>query len=81
MARSRDLTLRLYLTKWTNPWPKKEVASIDFVSTNAIAAPFCVAIDRGGAGRCQGSPRALCSGSKKLTAGRAMAPRLGRTAG
>ena len=43
-VRARNLTLRLYLTKWTNPRPDKEVTSVDYVSTNTIAAPFCVAM-------------------------------------
>ncbi|MBL7039887.1 MAG: protein kinase [Pirellulaceae bacterium] len=43
-VRSSNVTLRLYLTKWTNPQPEKEVATIDYVSTNTIAAPFCVAM-------------------------------------
>jgi hypothetical protein len=37
--------IRLYVSTWTNPDPKTEVASIDFISTNTTeAAPFCVAI-------------------------------------
>ncbi len=43
-VRSKNLTLRLYLTQWTNPHPEKKVSCIDFVSTNTNAAPFCVAI-------------------------------------
>jgi WD40 repeat protein/tRNA A-37 threonylcarbamoyl transferase component Bud32 len=41
---SRSTTLRLYLTKWTNPRPEKEVASIDYVSANTVMAPFCMAM-------------------------------------
>jgi len=44
MTKSKDLTLRLYLTKWTNPHPEKQVASIDYISANTGAAPFCVAM-------------------------------------
>ncbi len=43
-VKARNLTLRLYLTKWTNPRPENKVASIDYVSANTIVAPFCVAM-------------------------------------
>jgi len=43
-VRSSNVTLRLYLTKWTNPRPEMEVTSIDYVSANTVAAPFCVAM-------------------------------------
>jgi WD40 repeat protein/peroxiredoxin len=43
-VRSKNGTLRLYLTKWTNPRPEEQVASINFVSANTAAAPFCIAI-------------------------------------
>jgi hypothetical protein len=38
--------LKLYLTTWKNPHPKKKVVSLDFVGTDkrGIAAPFCVAL-------------------------------------
>jgi hypothetical protein len=37
--------MRLYLTTWENPHPKKEVASIDYVCTRGTPAwPFCVAM-------------------------------------
>src|SRR5262249_31484244 len=36
--------LRLYLSIWKNPYPARKVASIDFASTNAGVAPFCVAM-------------------------------------
>jgi HEAT repeat protein/Leucine-rich repeat (LRR) protein len=36
--------IRLYLTAWENPQPDKKVLSIDYVSLNTTAAPFCVAI-------------------------------------
>jgi hypothetical protein len=41
---SRSTTLRLYLTKWANPQPEKEMASIDYVSANTVMAPFCMAM-------------------------------------
>jgi hypothetical protein len=37
--------MRLYLTTWENPHPKKEVARIDYVCTRGTPAwPFCVAM-------------------------------------
>jgi hypothetical protein len=36
--------IRLYLTTWKNPHPKKMVVSIDYASTKTKAAPFCVAM-------------------------------------
>jgi beta-galactosidase len=36
--------IRLYWAVWENPHPEKVVQAIDFVSANAKAAPFCVAI-------------------------------------
>jgi|GEM_PF-5182345 len=39
------VSLRLYLTTWTNPRPDVEVASIDYISVgNTAASPFCVAL-------------------------------------
>jgi hypothetical protein len=44
-ARNSNAKIRLYLTTWQNPHPKKEVAAIDYLSTKTTpAAPFCVAI-------------------------------------
>jgi WD40 repeat protein/peroxiredoxin len=43
-AKAQNFTLRLYVSKWTNPRPEKEVATIDYVSTDTVAAPFCVAM-------------------------------------
>jgi hypothetical protein len=45
-ARGFDAKIKLYLTTWKNPHPKKTVVSLDFVATAAEtgAAPFCVAI-------------------------------------
>jgi peroxiredoxin len=43
-VKSRNLTLRLYLTRWANPRPEKQVATIDYVSTNTVSAPFCAAM-------------------------------------
>lgn len=41
-----EAKIKLYLTTWENPHPKKKVVSIDFVATapDKAAAPFCVAI-------------------------------------
>lgn len=43
-AAKYDVKVRLYATSWLNPHPAKQVATIDLVSANAKAAPFCVAI-------------------------------------
>jgi hypothetical protein len=41
--------IRLYLTTWANPHPKKKVVRIDISSTNTTAAsPFCVAMPADG---------------------------------
>jgi hypothetical protein len=39
-----NATLQLFLMTWENPHPRKKVTSIDFLSTQTEAAPFCVAI-------------------------------------
>jgi hypothetical protein len=39
-----NTTIRLYITRWTNPKPDRNVVSIDFASTKTEVAPFCVAI-------------------------------------
>jgi RNA polymerase sigma factor (sigma-70 family) len=41
---TREAKIRLYLTSWKNPEPARTVVSIDFASTNSMAAPFCVAM-------------------------------------
>jgi len=41
-ARRKNTTLRLYLSVWENPQPDVKVISIDYVSTDTNAAPFCV---------------------------------------
>ncbi len=44
-AKNNGSKIRLYVTTWKNPEPKRKVVSIDFGSTNIDkAAPFCVAI-------------------------------------
>jgi hypothetical protein len=45
-AKLFDAKLKLYLTTWKNPHPKKKVVSLDFVGAEkrGSAAPFCVAI-------------------------------------
>jgi peroxiredoxin len=43
-ARDYNTRTRLYLTMRDNPHPEKRVLSIDLVSANTAAAPFCVAI-------------------------------------
>jgi serine/threonine protein kinase/WD40 repeat protein/thiol-disulfide isomerase/thioredoxin len=64
-VRSKNLTLRLYLTKWTNPRPEKEVATIDYVSTNTIAAPFCVAMTAEQAAEPVAAPNKAAPGKAK----------------
>lgn len=36
--------LRFYWAVWENPHPEKPIATLDFVSANKKAAPFCLAI-------------------------------------
>jgi hypothetical protein len=44
-ARKQGRKVRLYMTTWKNPHPRRRVTGVDFVATNrAQAAPFCVAI-------------------------------------
>jgi hypothetical protein len=44
-AKKNNGKIRLYLTTWKNPQPRKKVVSIDFSSTKTtLAAPFCVAM-------------------------------------
>jgi hypothetical protein len=45
-AKGFDAKIKLYLTTWKNPHPKKKIASLDYVATAAETdvAPFCVAI-------------------------------------
>lgn len=43
-AKGFDASIRLYLTTWENPHPGKQVVSIDYISTQTDAAPFCVAM-------------------------------------
>jgi hypothetical protein len=44
-AKNSDRKIRLYLTTWKNPEPKRKVLNLEFGSTfYTAAAPFCVAI-------------------------------------
>jgi hypothetical protein len=43
-SRRNQRKLRLYWAVWENPQPETPVRSIDLVSANAKAAPFCVAV-------------------------------------
>jgi hypothetical protein len=45
-AKGFEAKIKLYLTTWENPHPKKTVVSIDYVATapDKEAAPFCVAM-------------------------------------
>src|SRR5581483_7183920 len=45
-AKMFEAKIKLFLTTWENPHPKKKVMSLDYVVTAADgpAAPFCVAI-------------------------------------
>lgn len=57
------LRVRLYHASWKNPHPEKTVTSIDFVSANAKAAPFCVAMTLEDAGEIEkgGNNEAIAS--------------------
>jgi hypothetical protein len=43
-VKERKHKIRLFLTTWKNPHPKKKVVSIDYTSANTKSAPFCVAM-------------------------------------
>ena len=45
-AKGFEAKIKLYVTNWANPHPKKKVESLDYVATVAETgvAPFCVAI-------------------------------------
>lgn len=43
-ARQFGVSVRLYVMSWDNPYPEEIVVSVDFVSANTAAAPFCVAM-------------------------------------
>jgi hypothetical protein len=43
-ASRRNTTIRLYLAIWDNPRPTAKVESIDFITANTQASPFCVAM-------------------------------------
>ena len=43
-ARKSNRKIHLYLDRWKNPQSGKKVVSIDYISTNTNAGPFCVAI-------------------------------------
>jgi hypothetical protein len=45
-SKTLEKKIKLYLTTWENPHPKKKVVSLDYVATapEGLAAPFCVAI-------------------------------------
>jgi hypothetical protein len=45
-AKGFEAKIKLYLTTWENPHPKKKVVSLDYVATapDKSPAPFCVAI-------------------------------------
>jgi hypothetical protein len=43
-VKASNAKIRLYLTTWKNPHPKKKVVSIDYTSAKTKAAPFCVAM-------------------------------------
>jgi hypothetical protein len=44
-AKRNKARIRLYMTTWKNPKPRKKVVAIDYVSTRkTAAAPFCVAM-------------------------------------
>jgi hypothetical protein len=39
-----DMKIRLYVTTWQNPHPRKLITAIDYHSSNTLCAPFCVAM-------------------------------------
>jgi hypothetical protein len=45
-AKQVGARIRLYVSSWDNPWPRKKVTTIDFLSKKGetVAAPFCVAL-------------------------------------
>jgi hypothetical protein len=45
-AKAAGQKIKLYMTTWDNPHPKKKIVSIDYVATmpNTAVSPFCVAI-------------------------------------
>src|SRR5262249_1709507 len=43
-VKERNAKVRLYLTTWKNPHPKKKVVSIDYTTAKTKCAPFCVAM-------------------------------------
>jgi hypothetical protein len=43
-TKSRGAKIRLFLTTWKNPHPKKKVLTIDYTSAKTKASPFCVAM-------------------------------------
>ncbi|MGO9114530.1 MAG: SUMF1/EgtB/PvdO family nonheme iron enzyme, partial [Thermoguttaceae bacterium] len=43
-SKRSNQSLRLYLGAWDNPNPDKKVLSIDYISADTAAAPFCVAM-------------------------------------
>ena len=48
-AKKNDVKIRLYVTTWDNPHPKKRVVRIDYLRTGeSVCAPFCVAISAEG---------------------------------
>ena len=55
-AANAEFPLRLFLTTWENPKPDLKVNSIDFISLNQTAAPFCIALTaEGSADRLDGA--------------------------
>ncbi len=43
-AQWNNVSLRIYLGVWENPHPEKTVTTLDFLSTDTDAGPFCVAL-------------------------------------
>jgi hypothetical protein len=43
-VKSRNAKIRLFLTTWKNPQPRKKIVSIDFASKKTRCSPFCVAM-------------------------------------
>src|SRR5262249_22308815 len=50
LLRQRGGKIRLYVTTWENPYPRKLVTHIDYQSANTVCSPFCIAMTAEGDG-------------------------------
>ncbi len=56
LVRQRGLKLRLYVMSWENPYPRKLVTHIDYVSAMSPCAPLCAALAAEGDGASAPTP-------------------------